>query len=294
MPLEEKLHGSLTALVTPFSDQDQLDLDAFAALVDWQIRQGSNGLVPCGTTGESSTLSHEEHHQVITACIRAASKRVPVIAGAGSNSTREAITLCRHAEKSGADALLLVTPYYNKPNQEGLYAHFRALHDSCRLPIILYDIPGRSVIGLDDSCLKRLAALPRIIALKDATADIARPARLIPQIKESFVFLSGEDATALAYRAAGGRGCISVTSNLLPAACANMHAAWQNGDVARAQDLDQRLQPFHGALFREPNPQPLKAALALEGRCQNILRLPLRPAAAACQDELSRLLKNQP
>ena len=268
------LRGSIPALVTPFTE-DGIDEDALRALVAWQIEEGSHGLVPAGTTGESPTLSHAEHRRVIEITIEAADGRVPVIAGTGSNSTREAIELTRHAQHAGADAALIVTPYYNKPTQEGLYAHFRAIHDATDLPIIVYNIPGRSVIDLQVATLARLAELPRIVGVKDATADMGRASRQRAACGEGFVQLSGEDATALGFMAHGGHGCISVAANVAPRLCARFQEACMRGDFAAALVLHDRLMPLHDALFVETSPAPAKYALSRLGRCAETVRLPL-------------------
>ncbi|HYD71331.1 4-hydroxy-tetrahydrodipicolinate synthase [Azospirillum sp.] len=269
-------HGSITALLTPFKN-GKVDESAFQAFVDWQITEGTNALVPCGTTGESPTLSHEEHDRVVELAIEAAAGRVPVIAGAGSNSTEEAIRLSRHARKAGAAAALVVTPYYNKPTQEGLYQHFKAIHDAADLPIIIYNIPGRSVVDMSVATMARLAKLPNIIGVKDATADLVRPLRTRVEIGPDFVQLSGEDATAIAFNAQGGVGCISVTSNVAPKLCAQMQKAWRDGDLATCFKIRDQLMPLHNALFVETSPGPVKYAASLLGKCGDELRLPLVP-----------------
>lgn len=268
------LKGVLTALITPFKG-DRLDDKAYQALVERQIESGVHGLVPSGTTGESPTLSHEEHDLVVRLCIEAAEGRVPVIAGAGSNATREAIRLSQNAQKMGANGLLLVNHYYNKPTKEGLYAHFKAIHDATDIPIILYNIPGRSAIDLGDELIAKLSELPRIRGLKDATGDLARVATLKEKVEEDFCLLSGEDMTALAFNAMGGQGCISVTSNIVPELCAQMHDAWFAGDVQKAQEIHYRLVPLHRAMFLETNPAPVKYAASLMGLCDATVRLPL-------------------
>ena len=274
--------GSITALVTPFRD-GAVDWEAFEAFVDWQVTEGSHGLVPVGTTGESPTLSHDEHKKVVETCIRAAAGRVPVIAGAGSNNTAEAIDLARHAEKAGANALLVVTPYYNKPNQEGLYQHFRAVNDAVGIPIIIYNIPPRSVIDMSVDTMARLYELPNIIGVKDATAKLDRVSAQRQAMGPDFLQLSGEDGTALAFMAHGGHGCISVASNVAPKLCAAFQEACMAGDYAGALKLQDRLFPLHTALFVEPNPQPAKFALSLLGKMRNELRLPLVPAGTATE-----------
>ncbi|MFO1176519.1 MAG: 4-hydroxy-tetrahydrodipicolinate synthase [Paracoccaceae bacterium] len=266
--------GSIPALVTPFKD-GQLDLDTLKKLVDWHIAEGSHGLVPVGTTGESPTLSHAEHGRVIEEVVKAAAGRIPVIAGAGSNNTAEGIDLIRHAEKVGADAALVVTPYYNKPTQRGLIAHFTALHDACTLPIIIYNIPGRSVVDMTPETMGELAKLPRIIGVKDATGKIERVSQQRASCGTDFVQLSGEDATALGFNAHGGVGCISVTANVAPRLCAEFQEATLRGDYAAALALQDRLMPLHEAIFVEPGLAGAKYGLARLGRCREEVRLPL-------------------
>ncbi len=266
--------GSFPALVTPFAD-GALDIDALKRLVEWQIAEGSHGLVPVGTTGESPTLSHEEHEQVIEEVVKAAAGRVSVIAGAGSNNTVEAMRFMRHAEAVGADAALVVTPYYNKPTQAGLIAHFKALHECCTLPIIIYNIPGRSVVDMTPETMGELAKLPRIIGVKDATGDLARVSAQRITCGKDFLQLSGEDATAHGFNAQGGRGCISVTANVAPALCAKMQEATLAGDFGRALEIQDRLMPLHQAIFLEPGTCGAKYALSLLGKCSEEVRLPL-------------------
>ena len=268
------LKGSLPALVTPFKD-GAVDMDALKKLVDWQIAEGSHGLVPVGTTGESPTLSHEEHEAVVEAVVKFAAGRVPVVAGAGSNNTVEGIRLIRHAEKVGADAALVVTPYYNKPTQAGLYEHFKALHDCCTLPIVIYNIPGRSVVDMSPETMGRLAALPRIIGVKDATGKIERVSMQRASCGADFIQLSGEDATALGFNAHGGTGCISVTANVAPRLCAEFQEATLAGDYAKALAYQDRLMPLHEAIFIEPGLAGAKYGLSLLGRCAEEVRLPL-------------------
>ena len=268
--------GSFTALVTPF-DGDSVDYDAFTRLVEFQIQSGTHGLVPCGTTGESPTLSHEEHARVVEVCISAAKGRVPVIAGAGSNSTKEAVELARHAEKAGATAVLIVTPYYNKPTQEGLYQHFKAINDAIGIPIIIYNIPSRSVIDMSVATMARLFKLRNIAGVKDATASPVRVSQQRLTLGEEFNQLSGEDATALAFMAHGGHGCISVTSNAAPKLCSEFQTACLAGDYSKALALHDRLMPLHEALFVETNPGPVKYAMSQLGFCKPDTRLPLAP-----------------
>ncbi|HXT06580.1 MAG TPA: 4-hydroxy-tetrahydrodipicolinate synthase [Roseiarcus sp.] len=274
MEKRAKFHGSMPALVTPFKD-GKFDEPAFRALVDWQISSGSHGLVPVGTTGESPTLSHAEHRHVVDVCIDEARGRVPIIAGAGSNNTVEAIELARHAEKAGADAVLVVTPYYNKPTQEGLYQHFKAVNDAIGIPIFIYNIPGRSVVDMSVETMKRLYGLENIVGVKDATGDLARVSKQRHALGADFIQLSGEDMTALAYMAAGGHGCISVTANAAPALCAQLMEATLNGDYAAALTLQDKLIPLHAAIFLEPGVAGAKYALSLVGRANNEMRLPI-------------------
>lgn len=275
--------GSMPALVTPFR-KGAVDYDCFAKIVNWQIEQGSSALVPCGTTGESPTLTHEEHKRVVEKCIEAAEGRVPVIAGAGSNSTAEAIDFIQHAEAAGADSALVVTPYYNKPNQEGMYQHFKAVHHASNIPVLIYNIPGRSVVDMSIETMARLAEdCPRIVGVKDASNDLARPAATRLAIRKGFTQFSGEDGTILPFMAQGGHGCISVTANVAPALCAEFQEAWHNNDRKRAEEINDRLMPLHAALFAEPSPQPVKYALSLLGMLENELRLPMIPVAEHTQ-----------
>jgi len=282
MVAKTRFRGSFTALVTPFKN-GALDEEAFRELVEWQIAEGTHGLVPVGTTGESPTLSHEEHKRVVEWCVDAARGRVPVIAGAGSNSTAEAIDLARHAEKAGADAVLIVTPYYNKPTQEGLYQHYKAINDAIGIPIIIYNIPGRSVIDMSIDTMKRLYELRNIAGVKDATANMTRVTQQRAALGPDFNQLSGEDATALGFMAHGGHGCISVTSNVAPRLCAEFQTACLKGDFATALALQDKLAPLHVNLFIETSPAPVKYALSLLGKCANVLRLPMVPASDKAQ-----------
>ena len=267
-------HSSYTALLTPFKD-NKVDYSSYKELIDFQINNGTHGLVPVGTTGESPTLSHDEHKKLIEVCIEQSNGRVPVIAGAGSNSTSEAVDFVKHACSAGADGLLIVTPYYNKPTQSGLLAHYNELIKNSNKPIIIYDIPGRSVIKMSDETMALLAENDLIVGVKDATADLARPTRLQNIIGDDFIQLSGEDATALAYLAAGGHGCISVTANIAPKLLSRMHNAWKQGDISTAQEINKKLMPLHDALFCETSPGPLKYAASLMGICSSEARLPI-------------------
>ena len=268
--------GSFTALVTPFKS-GKVDEATFERFVDWQIAQGSNGLVPVGTTGESPTLSHDEHKRVVEICIAVANKRVPVIAGAGSNSTAEAIELTQFAKKAGADAVLHSTGYYNKPTQEGLYLHFKAISDAVDLPIIVYNVPGRAVVDIQAPTMARIASLKNVAGIKDATGNVARMSQHRQLITKPFVYLTGEDAVALGFNAHGGVGIISVTANVAPALCAAFQAACRNGDFAKALKLHDQLMPLHDALFAETNPAPVKYATSRLGFGSAECRLPLAP-----------------
>jgi 4-hydroxy-tetrahydrodipicolinate synthase len=274
MTVRTSFRGSFTALVTPFSN-GALDEKAFRGLVDWQIAEGTSGLVPVGTTGESPTLSHDEHGQIVQWCIEQAKGRVPVVAGAGSNSTQEAIELAQHAQESGADAVLVVTPYYNKPTQEGMYQHFKAINDAIRIPIIIYNIPARSVIDMSVDTMKRLFELDNIAGVKDATANVVRVSQQRAAMGEGFNQLSGEDGTCIGFMAHGGHGCISVTANVAPRLCAEFQNACLKGDYATALKLQDKLMPLHTALFIETNPAPAKYALSLLGKCADTVRLPM-------------------
>lgn len=281
----------MTALITPFQEDGSLDLKAFENLVAWQIEQGTNALIPCGTTGEAPTLSEQESYELISLCVRTAKNRIPVIAGCGSNDTRHAIALTKQALKAGANAALHVVPYYNKPTQEGLYRHFKAIHDEGELPLFLYNIPGRSVVALTQETIARLADLPDVIGIKDATGNLAAPLKTRQLCGPDFIQLSGNDDTVLAFLAQGGHGCISVVSNIAPALCAQMHAAWQQGDVKKAQSLNEKLAPLAEALFIETSPAPVKYAAFKLGLCSNILRLPMVPASKAAQTRLDAVLE---
>ena len=279
-------HGSIPALVTPFRN-GAVDREAFAALVERQIAGGSSALVPVGTTGETSTLTTEEHKDVVTLCVEVAAGRVPVIAGAGSNATDEAIDLVEHAKAVGADAALVVCPYYNKPNQDGLEAHFRAINDAVALPVLLYNVPSRTVVDLLPETVARLAQLPNIVGIKDASGDVARVSQHAALIGSAqFVQLSGEDPNALGYLAMGGKGCISVTANVAPDMCAAMHAAFQAGDLAGAQAIERKLIALHKALFCAPSPGPAKYALSRLGLCEPDVRLPITQPDAAARETI--------
>jgi len=281
--------GSMPALVTPFQN-GKVDFDALKKLVEWQIAEGSTGLVPVGTTGESPTLTHDEHEQVIEAVVQTASGRVPVIAGAGSNNTVEAIRFVEHAKSVGADAALVVTPYYNKPTQKGLIAHFSALNE-IGLPIVIYNIPPRSVIDMSPETMGELAKLPNIVGVKDATADLARVPKTRITCGTEFVQLSGEDATAVGFNAQGGRGCISVTANVAPRLCAEMQVATLAGDYATALAYQDRLMPLHEAIFAEPGLAGAKCGLSLLGRCEDEVRLPITSVSAETRAKIADAMR---
>lgn len=282
--------GSITAIVTPFQD-GKFDEESFRALVDWQIASGTHGLVPVGTTGESPTLSHQEHRQVVVACISETKGRVPVIAGAGSNNTQEAIELAEFAEKAGADGLLVVTPYYNKPSQEGLYHHFKAVNDAVGIPIIIYNIPPRSVVDMSVETMQRLFELENIAGVKDATGNLARTALQRQVLGDDFIQLSGEDMTALAVMSYGGCGCISVTSNVAPRQCSEMQQAALAGDFESALKWHDLLSPLHTALFTDPNPAGPKYALSVLGKIANEVRLPMLRASEKAQSAIEAAMK---
>ena len=276
--IRDRIKGSITALITPFKD-GRIDEAAFRKLINWQIAEGTQGLVPCGTTGESPTLSHDEHNRVIEICVEEARGRVPVIAGTGSNSTEEAIMLTRHAKEVGCDAVLSVTGYYNKPTQEGQYRHFMAVADAVDIPIILYNIPARAIVGINLDTMARLSKHKNIIGVKDATANLTRPSLERLACGPDWLMVSGEDGTALGYNAHGGQGCISVAANLAPRLCAEFQAACTAGDYAKARDYQDRLMPLHDALFCETSPAPVKYGASLLGLCSAEVRLPLVEAS---------------
>ena len=282
--------GSFVALITPFRNGG-IDEAKFQDFVAWQVEQGTHGLVPTGTTGEAPTLSHEEQERAIALCAEVANGRVPVIAGTGSNSTAHTIELTRIAKEAGATAALIVCPYYNKPTQEGLYQHFRAIHDAVDIPIVIYNIPGRSSVDMTNATMARLAKLPNIVGVKDATNDLARPLRMRVDIGGDFAMMSGEDATAVAYLAQGGDGCISVTANVAPRLLAEMHEAWQRGDVAAVRRINERLIPLHDALFAETSPAPVKYAASLLGKCEPTVRQPLCAIMPETQERVVQAMR---
>jgi 4-hydroxy-tetrahydrodipicolinate synthase len=291
MASHRRFKGSITALVTPFK-AGKVDEEAFRAHVNWQIENGTHGLVPVGTTGESPTLSHDEHKAVVKACIQEAKGRAFVIAGAGSNSTAEAIDFAKSGEKAGADGLLVVTPYYNKPTQEGLYQHFKAINDAVGIPILIYNIPGRSVIDMSVETMARLFELPNITGVKDATGNIARVSQQRAAMGEAFNQISGEDMTAIGFNAHGGEGCISVTSNVAPRLCAEMQEATLRGDYGTALKIQDRLIPLHQTLFIETNPAGPKYALKKLGRMSDELRLPIVNVTAGTQNAINAAMKH--
>ncbi|KFI24766.1 4-hydroxy-tetrahydrodipicolinate synthase [Paenirhodobacter enshiensis] len=283
--------GSFPALVTPFKN-GELDLDTLKKLIDWHVEQGSDGVVPVGTTGESPTLSHEEHNRVIEEVVKASAGRLKVIAGAGSNSTAEGIDLIRHAEAAGADAALVVTPYYNKPTQRGMIAHFTAVHDASTLPIVIYNIPGRSVVDMIPETMGELAKLPRIVGVKDATGDLSRVAKQRMTCGADFIQLSGEDATAVGFNAMGGVGCISVTANVAPKLCAEMQAATLAGDYAKAVEYQDKLMPLHIAIFLEPGVSGAKYAMSKLGLCSAEVRLPLTELSETTKAKIDEAMRH--
>jgi 4-hydroxy-tetrahydrodipicolinate synthase len=283
--------GSIPALITPFRD-GKVDEKALVDLVNWHVDEGSHGIVPVGTTGETPTLSHEEHEHVIEVCVATARGRIPVIAGAGSNNTAEAARLMAFAKKIGADAALVVTPYYNKPNQRGLYHHFKTLHDAVDLPIIIYNIPGRSVIDMTPATMGELAKLPRIVGVKDATGDVTRVSDQRITCGPDFTQLSGEDASALGFNAQGGVGCISVVANIAPRLCAQFQEAMLGGDYRRALGFQDQLMPLHRAAFAEPNPCPTKYALSLLGKCTEEVRSPMVPLEEPTKERMRAAMRH--
>jgi 4-hydroxy-tetrahydrodipicolinate synthase len=282
--------GSLVALITPMRPDGSLDADAYARFIEWQIEQGTQGVVPVGTTGESPTLSHEEHRRAVAIAVETARKRVPVIAGAGSNSTAEAVGLARHARDVGADGVMVVTPYYNKPSQEGMFRHYTEIADAAGIPLVIYNIPSRSVVDMSVETMARLARHRHIVGVKDATANLARPLHTRRACGAGFVQLSGEDHTALSFLAAGGDGCISVTANIAPKMCADMHAAWRAGRVDEAIALQDELLPLHDAMFCESSPGPVKFGVSLLGFCTPFVRLPLAPISAGAEDRVRKAM----
>jgi 4-hydroxy-tetrahydrodipicolinate synthase len=283
--------GSIPALITPFRD-GTVDEKALVELVNWHVEEGSHGLVAVGTTGETPTLSHEEHEHVIELVVRTAAGRISVIAGAGSSNTDESVRLLRHAKAVGADAALVVTPYYNKPSQRGLYHHFSTLHDAVELPILIYNIPGRSVVDMTPATMGELSRLPRIVGVKDATGDVSRVSDTTEACGRDFIQLSGEDASALGFNAHGGRGCISVVANIAPRLCSEFQEATLAGDYGKALTYQDRLMPLHRAAFAEPNPCPTKYALSLLGKCTDEVRSPMVPVEEATKERMRAAMRH--
>jgi len=276
-------NGSITALITPFTAQGDIDWKSFDDFVEWQIEQGTNGVVPVGTTGESPTLSHDEHKQVVRRCVEIVNKRIPVIAGTGSNNTIEALEFTQEAMDDGADAALVVTPYYNKPTQDGMIAHYKTLAEAVNIPIIIYNVPGRCVADMSVETMAKLSEIKNIVGVKDATADLARPLALRNLVGEDFCQLTGEDASATAFLAQGGHGAISVSSNVAPALCAKQHKAWQDGDLKTMVECRDTLFPLHDAMFIESSPAPVKYAVSKLGKSRDHVRLPLLPASTTAR-----------
>ncbi|MEZ6021970.1 MAG: 4-hydroxy-tetrahydrodipicolinate synthase [Hyphomonadaceae bacterium] len=285
------IHGSIPALITPFRN-GIVDEQAYQSFIDWQIREGSHGLVPCGTTGESATLSVEEHLRVVTLCVEAAAGRVPVIAGAGSNNTAKAVQLAKGAKKAGADAVLVVAPYYNKPSQDGIFAHFKAINDAADIPIVVYNVPSRTIVDISIDTMARLAKLKHIMGDKDATGDLGRVPRHAALCGERFIQLSGDDPSAVGFVAQGGRGCISVTANVAPRACAEVMDAALKGDFEAARKIDGKLAALHKLMFIEPSPAPAKYGAALLGKCGEDVRLPILPLSDPAKGVVKAAMHN--
>lgn len=283
--------GSIVAMITPFDTAGEVDTAAFDRLIEWHIEQGTHGIVPCGTTGETPVLSDEEHMALITRCVKTAAGRIPVIAGTGSNRTVTAVRFAQHAQKAGADAILTVVPYYNKPPQEGIYQHFKAVHDATDIPMIIYNVPGRTVANIEVDTLCRLAELPRIVGIKDASPDLCRPLEMRLRLGADFCLLSGEDGTIAAYLAQGGEGCISVTANVAPKLCAELHEAWRDRDFDTFETRRNQLMKMHELLFVETSPAPAKYAAYKMGQVENVLRLPLIPVTESLAHRLDAELK---
>ncbi len=289
---EIELFGSMTALVTPFDEKGNIDHSAYQKMVKWQLDEGTHGFVPCGTTGEAPTLIDQEPELLTRLCAEVVKGKAPILAGCGSNSTQHAINLTHKVQKAGADAALQVVPYYNKPSQEGLYQHFKAIHDQTELPIVIYNIPGRSVVDMSVETMARLAALPRIIGVKDATGDLGRPVKTAKECGTDFMQFSGNDDTALAFLTQGGVGCISVLSNVVPGLCSKMHEAFHRGALKEAQEINIKLQDLSEALFAETSPAPAKACLSMMGLIQNNLRLPMIPVTKGMEARLESILQS--
>lgn len=283
--------GIYTALITPFKN-GKIDEKAFSDFVEWQISEGVHGLVPCGTTGESPTLSYEEHNRLVTLCVEVARGRVKVLAGTGANSTEEAIIFTAHAKKAGADGALIVAPYYNKPTPEGIYQHYKAIAEAVDIPIVLYNVPARSVIDIKNGTIERLAKIPNIVGIKDATGDLARVCTLRARVGKQFQQISGEDMTAIAFNAQGGIGCISVTSNIAPRLCAEVQNLTLKGDFSGALAVHEKLVELHDVMFAETSPAPVKYAASLLGKCLPDLRLPLVPPTEATKERIKEVMKS--
>ena len=288
--MTQKFTGSITALITPFNG-NKVDYDTFGKFIEWQIEQGTHGIVPCGTTGESPTLNHDDHNEVIAFAIKQAKGRIPVIAGTGSNSTEEAIDMSKTAEKAGADALLIVSPYYNKPSQEGLFQHFKAINDAVGIPIIIYNIPGRSVVDIQDATLIRMLELKNIKGMKDATGNLDRISNLRPYTSSDFCYLGGDDGLALAFNALGACGTISVSSNVAPKLCAELQNLSLAGDYKKALEIHDKLIPLHRTMFCETSPAPAKYAAKLLGFGNGEVRLPLVAASDSAKNQVEKALK---
>lgn len=283
--------GSIVAIVTPFKN-GKFDEKAYGDLIEWHISQGTHGIVPCGTTGEASTLDYEEHYRVIEVAVKAANKRIPVIAGTGANSTDEAIEITKKAKKLGADGALLVTPYYNKPTQEGLYRHYKAVADEVDIPIVLYNVPGRTAVNMLPSTVARLTECKNIVAIKEATGDMKQASELIRLCGDRIAVISGDDFTTLPLLALGGKGVISVTANIAPKDVAEMYNAWERGDIAKARELHYKLEPLNSAMFIETNPIPVKTALSMMGKIKEEFRLPLCEMSNPNKEKLKEVLKS--
>lgn len=282
--------GSITALLTPFKD-NAVSENEFINLIEWQIANGTNGLVPCGTTGESSTLTTDEHLRLISLCVETTRKRIPVIAGTGSNSTQKTVIMTKEAKQIGADAALIIVPYYNKPSQEGIFQHFKTIHDAVDIPIVIYNNPARTVVDMSIETMAKLSKLPNIVGVKDATNDLARPLRTSLAIENEFCLLSGDDETSVAFLAQGGVGCISVTANIAPKLCADLQNAWFNKDFETVMDLNKRMSPLRQLLFSEPSPAPVKFAAELLGLCSSESRLPICELTESTKDSIRYIMK---
>ena len=290
--VKTKFKGSIPAVITPFNDNEDINFDQLERHIDFLISGGSHGLVSCGTTGESPTLSHDEHKSVTEAILKFANGKVPVMSGCGSNSTKESIELVRHSEKIGVDAILLVSPYYNKPTQEGLFEHFNSISKATSLPIYLYNIPGRSVVNINIETMKRLSEIENIVGVKDATSDLSLPLETRIECGDEFVLLSGEDATFLSFLISGGSGCISVSANVIPSLYSKLYNFWSKGQISEAMEINNKIFPLNKVLFEETSPAPVKYALSLMGKCNSKLRLPLVDVNKSTQEKIKRVLSS--